>query len=261
MSAAAGWMWLIALGAYHGINPGMGWLFAVALGLQEQRRSAVWRALLPIALGHALSIGIVVAVVLLLEHQIPTGAVRVGAACVLFGFGTYRLFSSRHPRWGGMRVGWRDLTIWSFVMASAHGAGLMLVPVLLGWPMHPSHDVALSADGTSGTPSQVAINSHDMQAHESMPGGSVQGEQRPAASGSHGGHHGALQAATGGAAALGLLAVGVHTLAYLVVTAVIAVVVYEKVGLALLRRAWWNLDLVWAAALMVTGVLTLVMPA
>jgi hypothetical protein len=242
MSAAAGWLWLIGLGAYHGINPGMGWLFAVALGMQEQRRAAVWRALWPIALGHALSIGIVVAVVLLLERQIPTWGVRIGAACLLFGFGVYRLLSSRHPRWGGMRVGWRDLTIWSFLMASAHGAGLMLVPVLLGWPAQPTHAQTMTGEKTELHGEHPAT---DGEAH--------------AASG-HAGHHGALAAAAGGMVGLGLLAVGVHTLAYLIVTAALAVIVYEKLGLALLRRAWWNLDVVWAVALIVTGVLTLVIP-
>jgi hypothetical protein len=263
MSVTAGWLWLIALGAYHGINPGMGWLFAVALGMQEQRRSAVWRALWPIALGHALSIGIVVAVVLMLERQIPTRAVRVGAACVLFGFGVYRLLSSRHPRWGGMRVGWRDLTIWSFVMASAHGAGLMLVPVILGWPGQPAQDAAMAAHLTSTAHSQGAEPAIDVakkRNHESTPDNSAPEEQHRAGTGGHAGHQGALQAATGGTVALGLLAVGVHTFAYLVVTAAIAVVVYEKLGLAMLRRAWWNLDVVWAVALIVTGVLTLVIP-
>jgi len=126
------WMALLGLGAFHGINPGMGWLFAVALGLQEQRRSAVWNALPPIAVGHALSVGLVVALVALIHASIPYWVLRWIAAAVLIGFGVYRLVRARHPRWVGMRVGFRDLTLWSFLMASAHGAGLMLVPVFLG---------------------------------------------------------------------------------------------------------------------------------
>jgi hypothetical protein len=125
-------MALLGLGAFHGINPGMGWLFAVALGLQEQRRSAVWNALPPIAVGHALSVGLVVALVALIHASIPYRVLRWIAAAVLIGFGVYRLVRARHPRWVGMRVGFRDLTLWSFLMASAHGAGLMLVPVFLG---------------------------------------------------------------------------------------------------------------------------------
>src|SRR5262249_20727403 len=111
--------------------PAMGWLFAVALGLQEQKRVAVFRALPPIALGHALSIGFVVAIVLMARITLPRLTLKFAAAAVLFAFGTYRLFRSRHPNWAGMRVGFRDLTIWSFIMASAHGAGLMLIPLFL----------------------------------------------------------------------------------------------------------------------------------
>src|SRR5207245_9914179 len=111
--------------------PAMGWLFAVGLGLQEQKRMAVLRALPPIALGHALSIGIIIAAVLLARVTVPRLALKVAAAAILFVFGLYRLFRSRHPNWVGMRVGFSDLTLWSFVMASAHGAGLMLIPLFL----------------------------------------------------------------------------------------------------------------------------------
>ena len=109
----------------------MGWLFAVALGLQEHKRAAVLRALVPIALGHALSIGIIVAVVLVARISLPHSALKYSAAAILFVFGLYRLFRSRHPNWVGMRVGFGDLTLWSFIMASAHGAGLMLIPLFL----------------------------------------------------------------------------------------------------------------------------------
>src|SRR5213592_2053081 len=109
----------------------MGWLFAVGLGLQEQKRIAVLRALPPIALGHALSIGIIIAAVLLARVTVPPFALKIAAAAILFAFGLYRLFRSRHPNWVGMRVGFGDLTLWSFVMASAHGAGLMLIPLFL----------------------------------------------------------------------------------------------------------------------------------
>ncbi len=137
MKEAWPWLALLGLGAFHGINPGMGWLFAVALGLQEQRRSAVWSALPPIAVGHALSVGLVVALVVVIRASISYEVLRWVAAAVLIGFGIYRLVRTRHPRWVGMRVGFRDLTLWSFLMASAHGAGLMLVPVSSCWTCFP----------------------------------------------------------------------------------------------------------------------------
>src|SRR5688572_10581884 len=103
----------------------MGWLFAVALGLQEKRRQAVFAALLPIALGHALSIGAVVLVIGVAQLLLPEASLRWLCAGSLFAFGGYRLVRSRHPRWVGMRVNFCDLTVWSLLMASAHGAGLM----------------------------------------------------------------------------------------------------------------------------------------
>ena len=114
MSDAWPWVALLGLGAFHGINPGMGWLFAVALGLQEQRRSAVWNALPPIAVGHALSVGLIVVLVALMHASISYDALRWLAALALVSFGIYRLVRARHPRWVGMRVGFRDLTLWSF---------------------------------------------------------------------------------------------------------------------------------------------------
>jgi len=154
MNAAWPWVVLAFLGAYHGLNPAMGWLFAMALGLQEKRRSAVVRALLPITLGHAAAIGIAIALLSLLQHVFPAHSLKWPIAGVIFAIGIYRLFRARHPRGPGMRVGARDLFVWSFLMASAHGAGLMLIPVLLTEPttnMHlamansiQGHDPALS---------------------------------------------------------------------------------------------------------------------
>lgn len=262
MSELWPWLALVLLGAYHGINPGMGWLFAVALGLQEKRRAAVLRSLGPITLGHALSVAAVVLAVALLEEHLPHRVLRYGGAAVLVAFGLYRLVRAGHPRWGGMQVGWRDLTIWSFLMASAHGAGLMLVPVLLGWPSQ----AAMEHSAMSGAgPAVVSEHSPDSDSAESSePTGAAHRSSHVHNAGaggdgmgSHAGHGGALQEASRGHVGLALLAVVVHTLAYLVVTAAVAVLVYEKLGLALLRRAWWNLDLLWAVVLMATGVLTL----
>jgi hypothetical protein len=204
--------WLMLLfGAYHGLNPAMGWLFAVALGMQEHKGSAVARSLVPIAVGHAIAIGSVVLIAAFLGMALPLVVIRYFVAAVLVGLGVYCLVRHRHPRWVRMKVGFRDLTVWSFLMASAHGAGLMVVPVLLG-------------SSTVEAQSRMAGHSH----------------LSPAAS--------PLAA---------MLATGVHTAAYLAVTGLIAWVVYQKLGLALLRKAWLNFDFVWAAALVATGLVTL----
>jgi hypothetical protein len=211
MSWTALWPWvvLLALGAFHGLNPGMGWLFAVALGLQERRRATVFRALVPIALGHALSITAVLVVVGGIQVVVPERVVHYASAAVLGAFGLYRLLRARHPRWVGMRVDFKDLVLWSFLMASAHGAGLMLVPILLQWPAQDYGHARLIATLSP----QVIAN----------------------------------------APALLMAAVGVHTLSMLLVTAAVAGLVYEKLGLAMLRQAWFNIDIVWALALIVSG--------
>ena len=213
------WPWaaLFALGAYHGINPGMGWLFAVALGMQEKSSRAVWRALVPISVGHAAAIGVVVALAGLVRAVLPLRSLKIGVAITLFAFGVYHLLRHRHFRYGGMQVGFSDLAIWSFLMASAHGAGLMVLPVLFRMP--------------NGGVAAASVGMH---------------------------HHHHLNAMAMGGASADLSAIVVHTLGYLVVTGFIAWVVYEKLGLALLRRAWLNLDLIWAIALVVTGCFVLV---
>lgn len=152
MSGSWPWGVLIFLGAYHGLNPGMGWLFALSLGLQQRNRAAVLRALVPIALGHAVAISLTLAAVDLLHSEIPHETLKFLVAGILFALGLYRMFRSRHPRGAGMRVGFRDLTVWSFLMASAHGAGLMLAPVLLTrlmQGMHHSTDSSV-ASGLAG---------------------------------------------------------------------------------------------------------------
>jgi len=171
-----------------------------------------WNALPPIAVGHALSVGLVVALVGLIHASIPYWVLRWIAAAVLIGFGVYRLVRARHPRWVGMRVGFRDLTLWSFLMASAHGAGLMLVPVFLG-TMHQE-------------------NLHDAHA-------------------AHGAHLDLLNHPW-----LAAVAVVVHTLGHLLVAGLVAMVVYEKMGVRILQRAWFNFDLAWAVALVVSGFVT-----
>ena len=139
MSSTWPWVVLALLGAYHGLNPAMGWLFALALGLQEKRTSAVIGALLPIALGHAAAIGVAVLILSLAQRLFPENVLKWSVAGVVFALGLYRIFRASHPRGAGMRVGGRDLFLWSFLMASAHGAGLMLMPVLMAMPTAGVH--------------------------------------------------------------------------------------------------------------------------
>jgi hypothetical protein len=150
------WFALALLGAYHGLNPAMGWLFALSLGLQERRRSAVIGALLPTALGHAAAITVAILALRFVQHFLPMNILKWGVALVLFALGVYRLFRANHPRGAGMRVGGRDLFVWSFLMASAHGAGLMILPVLMAQPM--SAMTRSMAEGTSAIPSALSAS-------------------------------------------------------------------------------------------------------
>jgi hypothetical protein len=128
---AVPWAAMLFLGAYHGINPGMGWLFAVALGMQQGSGRAVWRALPPLALGHGLAVAVVLMAAVAAQIVFPSNLLRIAIASTLILLGAYRLWRHRHPRFGGMQVGFRDLTAWSFLMASAHGAGFMLLPFVM----------------------------------------------------------------------------------------------------------------------------------
>ena len=130
------WPWILLglLGAYHGLNPAMGWLFAVALGMQERDRRAVSRALPAIAIGHEASILVIAVLVLGLGLITDPSALHLGAGVALIAFGLFRFIKPRaHFRWV-MRgnVGRRELAGWSFLMSTAHGAGLMVAPVLIG---------------------------------------------------------------------------------------------------------------------------------
>jgi hypothetical protein len=136
------WPTLFLLGCYHGLNPGMGWLFAVGLGYQDRSTLAVIRAIVPLTLGHVISVAIIVLVATFAAVQLPHEAVHVAAAAILIGFGVYRLVRARHIRWVGMRVGFWGLTLWGFLMSSAHGAGLMLLPFVTA--AHPSTTSAMA---------------------------------------------------------------------------------------------------------------------
>ncbi|MET8042012.1 hypothetical protein ABZU25_14270 [Micromonospora sp. NPDC005215] len=204
----ATWATLAALGAFHGLNPAMGWLFAVARGLQERSRAALLRSLPPIAAGHLASVGIVAALVTATRSVTASTALAVVGGVLLVAFGLWRLLSERHFRWAGMRLSSAQLAGWSFLMSSAHGAGLMLLPLLVAEP---------------------------------VPGG-------------HAGH---LSAAPVGALS-GLAAAGVHTVAMLGTALVVAMLVYEVLGVGVLRRAWFNVDRLWAGVLVAAGLVTLI---
>jgi hypothetical protein len=216
MSQAWPWISLAVLGAFHGLNPAMGWLFAVALGLQERRLRAVTAALGPIAFGHALAIGLAAVAVSVLGFAIPQRLLLALGGAALLGFAAYKIVTRfRHPRWVGMRVSPRELVLWSFLMASAHGAGLMLVPVLVG----------LRGEGVSSALAHAG----------------------------HLGHLAHQPSAASDALLPALAAVGLHSVAMLTVAGMLAVVVYQKVGVEVLRRAWVNLDVIWAGALVISG--------
>jgi hypothetical protein len=141
VTSDAAWVTLAVLGVYHGINPAMGWLFAVSRGMQEKSRRAVLRSLVPIAIGHEASIALVAALVLGLSTTTDPMALRIGAAVALIAFGVFRFVKPRaHFRWTSMRVTDRELGVWSFLMSTAHGAGLMVAPVILGLRASQGHD-------------------------------------------------------------------------------------------------------------------------
>ncbi len=208
------WPWVLValLGAYHGLNPAMGWLFAVALGMQEGDRRAVLRALPPIAVGHEASIVLAAALVLGLGLLADTAALHMGAGIALFVFGIFRFVKPRaHFRWVKARVSRGELAWWSFLMSTAHGAGLMVAPVLIG-----------AGAGTA------EAQDHAIAAAQEQ-----------------------------GLSLLGSgVAVVLHVGAMLAVMGLLAVLVYDRWGLSVLRKGWVNLDAVWAGAFVLAGVIT-----
>ncbi|MCC6944335.1 MAG: hypothetical protein IT335_07135 [Thermomicrobiales bacterium] len=208
---------LLVLGAFHGLNPAMGWLFAVAIGFQERSGRSVVAALGPIALGHALAIACVAVPVGLLQVVVPHGPMMVLSGIVLIGYAGWKVATRfRHPRWVGMRVKGRELVAWSALMAAAHGAGVMLIPAISG------------------------LTSGDQASAE--------------ASGGHLGHaHHARVAEPGVSLLSAMLAVSLHTAAMLVAMGMAGLVVYYWIGVDVLRKAWINFDLVWVGTMGLTG--------
>jgi hypothetical protein len=228
------WAALLLLGAVHGANPGMGWLFAVALGLQEGSGRAVWRALPPLMIGHALAVAAALALAVAVGLVVPPVALRWGVAVCLVAVGVFHLVRHRHPRFTGMRVGARQLIVWSCLMASAHGAGLMAVPFVPTGMDAAAHDVV--------DPTAAAGLVHHAHGHH----------------GAHGDPDPAVLRASMAGGWLALVATLVHTLGYLLVTGALAALVYYRLGLRLLRRAWINVDRLWAGALVLTAVFLVV---
>lgn len=211
------WVTLIVLGVYHGLNPAMGWLFAVSQGMQQRSRKAVLRSLVPIAIGHELSIALVAALVLGASAVVAPAALHLAAAGVLLAFGIFRFIKPRaHWRWTTMRVNDRELTLWSFLMSTAHGAGIMVAPVLIG----------LQGVSEASAPVKAADKSDvGMLAHVPLiPSG---------------------------------IGIALHVLAMVVVMGLIAIAVYEKLGLEVLRRAWINTDRLWASTFVAAAAVTL----
>ena len=218
LSTSPWWTWVViaGLGTFHGLNPAMGWLFAVALGLYRRSRRVVMLSLIPISLGHAVAAACVLtagfSLSTVLDHQALNricGVFLIGWA----GWHAWRGHRMRSPV--GMQAGFVGLTGWSFLMAGAHGAGLMLIPALL--PM---------CDGLS-TSSAAVRASADVFASVST-------------------------IATMASAALFL-----HTAAMLLTTAVISLVVFDRIGVACLRTKWVNFDLLWTVSLLGCGVVQL----
>jgi hypothetical protein len=134
MSQSEVWPWLAlaGLGAFHGLNPAMGWLFAVALGLHRHSRRIVWLSPLSIAVGHALSIALVAGAFVMAGLAIDLRGLRIGTGLILIGWALYYWrYGHRHRVRTGMQAGLAALAVWSFLMATSHGAGLMLWPVLM----------------------------------------------------------------------------------------------------------------------------------
>jgi hypothetical protein len=190
---------LASFGCFHGINPAMGWLFAVALGLHRQNRKIVLVSWLPIALGHGAAVAATLFAMLALGLVVNHATLSRLPAALLLGWAVWHAVRGHRQRLRvGMQTGLAGLALWSFLMSSAHGAGLMVVPVLL----------PLCGSGSASHSLSIAV-----------------------------------------------AAIGVHTAAMLVTIATISVIVYDWVGLAFVRTAWINFDLIWVAALASCGAL------
>jgi hypothetical protein len=147
------WLAVVASGLYHGVNPGMGWPLAVSAGLMEKSPRALVAALWPLTVGHFLAMaGVLLPFSLLITLVFWQQHIRIAASLLVIGFGIFRFINRRHPR-ALARIRPTQLGLWSFAVAVAHGAGLMLVPIYLGLcrtaDLDKGHDAAGSLMSTS----------------------------------------------------------------------------------------------------------------
>lgn len=205
------WLAVVASGLYHGLNPGMGWPLAVSAGLMGRSRRDLIASLGPIGAGHFLAM-----IVILLPFSVLATLVtwqreiRIGAAVLVIVFGIYLLINRRHPRFLA-RISPRRLAFWSFWVAIAHGASLMLVPIYLG--------LCRGADVDAG--------------------------------------HGAAQVLMRADVTMALAVSFIHTTAMVLAGALMAIVTFEWLGPGFIGRSWFNLDIVWAASLILIGCISL----
>lgn len=192
----------VGLGLFHGVNPAMGWLFALSYGLQEKSRRAILRSLAWIVVGHEASVLPSALVITLFAGQVSRGVAMGVVSVALLAFGLLLLLRPRHFRWVGMRLRPWQLAWWSFLMSTVTGAGLMLAPVLL----HTTSD-----------------------------------------------HDHAVSGALAGDLASAVVVALVHALGMALAAGAVALVVYQTVGVRILRTHWVNLDRVWAFAFVVAG--------
>ena len=208
------WLGVVAIGAYHGLNPAMGWPLAVANGLTEKRGAAVIATFLPLGLGHLSAIALVLVPFALLSWLLTwSREIRIGAGVLVVLFGVSRLCLRRHPRWLA-RVRPTQLMLWSLLMATAHGAALMLLPILMGLCETPAATVGRSPGAFE---------------HESVMA--------------------LMRSSVGTAVVVALL----HSAAMIVSGLSAAWIVYRHLGLRALRSTWFNLDVVWALSLIASG--------
>jgi len=211
------WLAVIALGAYHGLNPGMGWPLAVSNGMWAKREQAVFATFLPLASGHFLAMAAaLLPFALFLAYVDWSQTIRMAAGGAVAAFGVYKLFNRRHSRIAA-RLGPKHLTLWSFLTATAHGAGLMLAPIALG----------LCSAGAEGARSPTVGHGHE-----------------------------AMSELMRSDVATSIAVSMIHTIAMVAAGGAMAWIVYRWVGLKLLRSAWLNLESVWAASLIVTGLVS-----
>ena len=212
-ATAAIWFTIIGVGVYHGLNPAMGWPLAVANGLTERRARAVFTTLLPLGGGHFAAMAIVLVPFAWLSLYVQwSREIRLGAGALVLLFGIFKLVNRRHPQ-ALARVRPTQLAWWSFLMATAHGAGLMLVPFMLGLC----------------TPGDVAMAAPDS------------------------GHAVVMNYLAQSNVATAVAVAAVHTLAMMLAGLAVAWAVYRYLGLQFLRRAWFDLDAVWGVSLVIAG--------